>query len=61
VAYFAGAGIPVAMVSAITATGGILMLGIGLRLLKLRSVAVADMLPALVLAPLFTWLVASIL
>jgi uncharacterized membrane protein YqgA involved in biofilm formation len=61
VAYFAGAGIPAAMVSAITATGGILMLGIGLRLLKLRSVAVADMLPALVLAPLFTWLVASIL
>jgi uncharacterized membrane protein YqgA involved in biofilm formation len=49
------------MVSAITATGGILMLGIGLRLLKLRTVAVADMLPALVLAPLFTWLVASIL
>ncbi len=61
VAYFAGAGIPAAMVSAITATGGILMLGIGLRLLKIRSVAVADMLPALVLAPLFTWLVASIL
>ena len=60
IAYFAGAGIPAAMVSSITATGGILMLGIGLRLLKLRSVAVADMLPALVLAPLFTWLVSTL-
>jgi uncharacterized membrane protein YqgA involved in biofilm formation len=61
VAFFGGAGIPSAMVSSITATGGILMLGIGLRLLNLRKVAVADMLPALVLAPLFTWLVASLL
>jgi hypothetical protein len=61
IAYFGGAGIPVAMVSSITATGGILMLGIGLRLLNLRKVAVADMLPALVLAPLFTWLVASVI
>lgn len=61
VAYFGGAGIPAAMVSSITATGGILMLGIGFRLLNVRKVAVADMLPALVLAPLFTWLVSSIL
>ncbi|MFM2024991.1 MAG: hypothetical protein RLZZ56_1004 [Actinomycetota bacterium] len=61
IAYFGGAGIPVAMVSSITATGGILMLGIGLRLLNLRKIAVADMLPALVLAPLFTWLVESVL
>ena len=61
VAYFGGAGIPGAMIASITATGGILMLGIGLRLLNLRKVAVADMLPALVLAPLFTWLVSSLL
>jgi uncharacterized membrane protein YqgA involved in biofilm formation len=60
IAYFGGAGIPPAMVSSITATGGILMLGIGLRLLNLRKVAVADMLPALILAPLFTWLVSSL-
>lgn len=61
VAFFGGAGIPGAMVASITATGGILMLGIGLRLLNLRKVAVADMLPALVLVPLFTWLVSSLL
>ena len=61
VAFFGGAGIPAAMIASITATGGILMLGIGLRLLNLRKVAVADMLPALVLAPLFTWLVSSLL
>ena len=60
VAFFGGAGIPAAMIASITATGGILMLGIGLRLLNLRKVAVADMLPALVLAPLFTWLVSSL-
>lgn len=61
VAFFGGAGIPSAMIASITATGGILMLGIGLRLLNLRKVAVADMLPALVLAPLLTWLVSSLL
>ena len=61
VAFFGGSGIPAAMIASITATGGILMLGIGLRLLNLRKVAVADMLPALVLAPLFTWLVSSLL
>ncbi|MEY2737033.1 MAG: hypothetical protein RL683_151, partial [Actinomycetota bacterium] len=31
IAYFGGAGIPMEMISSITATGGILMLGIGLR------------------------------
>jgi uncharacterized membrane protein YqgA involved in biofilm formation len=59
IAYFGGAGIPMEMISSITATGGILMLGIGLRILKLREVHVADMLPALILAPLFTWLVSN--
>jgi uncharacterized membrane protein YqgA involved in biofilm formation len=61
IAYFGGAGIGPTYVAAITATGGILMLGIGLRLLNLRKVAVADMLPALVFAPLFTLLVSAIL
>jgi uncharacterized membrane protein YqgA involved in biofilm formation len=40
------------MVVEMTATGGILVIAIGLRLLELRKVAVASLLPALVIAPL---------
>jgi uncharacterized membrane protein YqgA involved in biofilm formation len=38
---------------AITATGGIILLGVALRLLDLKPVRVANFLPALVLAPIF--------
>ena len=38
------------MISATTATGGILILGLGLGLLDLKEVRVANMLPALLLA-----------
>ncbi len=40
------------MIAAMTATGGILILGLGLVLLELKEVRVANMLPALVIAPL---------
>jgi uncharacterized membrane protein YqgA involved in biofilm formation len=40
-----------AMIAAMSAVGGILIIGIGLRLLSLREVRVANLLPALVLAP----------
>jgi len=40
-----------AMIAAMSAVGGILIIGIGLRLLSLRDVRVANLLPALVLAP----------
>jgi uncharacterized membrane protein YqgA involved in biofilm formation len=40
-----------AMIAGLTAAGGVLILGIGLRLLELREVRVANLLPALVLAP----------
>lgn len=43
-----------AAIAALTATGGVLLLGVGLRLLNLRAVSVADMLPALIIAPLLT-------
>ena len=39
------------MVAAIGAVGGFLVIGIGLRLLDLRQVRVANLLPALVIAP----------
>lgn len=37
---------------AITASGGVILLGVALRLLELRAVRVASFLPALVLAPI---------
>lgn len=49
--------LPAALVSSVTATGGVLLLGVGLRLLALKLVAVGDLLPALVVAPLLTALV----
>jgi uncharacterized protein len=41
-----------AMISGTTATGGILIFGLGLGLLDLKDVRVANMLPAFLLAPL---------
>lgn len=39
-------------ISAITAVGGLLLVGIGLRLLNIKDIAIGDLLPALVIAPL---------
>ena len=40
------------MISSTTATGGVLIFGLGLGLLDLKEVRVANMLPALLFAPL---------
>jgi uncharacterized membrane protein YqgA involved in biofilm formation len=42
-----------ATILVVSATGGLILLGVGLRLLELKAVRVANLLPALVLAPLF--------
>jgi uncharacterized membrane protein YqgA involved in biofilm formation len=52
--------LPEALVSSVTATGGVLLLGVGLRLLALKAVAVGDMLPALVAAPVLTAVVQAL-
>lgn len=44
------------MIAALTAAGGLLIIGIGLRLLDLKPVRVGNLLPALVFAPLAVWL-----
>jgi uncharacterized membrane protein YqgA involved in biofilm formation len=49
-----------ALIASITATGGVLLLGVGLRLLDIRQVAVGDLLPALLIAPGLTVLVAVV-
>lgn len=52
--------LPAAEVSAISATGGLLLIGVAIRLLRLRAVPVPDLLPALLVAPILTWIVASL-
>jgi len=43
--------------AALTATGGLILVGVSLRLLRIRQIPVGDMLPGLVIAPLLTQLV----
>lgn len=59
-AFTAGSVLPGSHIAAITATGGILLLGVAIRVMGVRSIAVADMLPALVVAPLLTSLVSGL-
>lgn len=55
-----GSLLPAALIASITATGGILLMGVSLRLLQIRQVPVGDLLPALLFAPLLTLLVQAI-
>ncbi len=59
VAIFAGSFLTDAMVASITATGGVLLIGVALRILRIKSVAVGDLLPALIVAPILTVIVAQ--
>ena len=59
-AFAVGSVVSAPVISALTATGGVLLLGVGLRLLQLRQVAVGNMLPALIVAPLITLMLISI-
>ncbi len=52
--------LPEAHLAAVTATGGVLLVGVAMRLLRLREIAVADLLPALVVAPALVSLVAAL-
>lgn len=60
VGFLVGDFLPDAHLAAITATGGLLLLGVGLRLLKIKQVPVGNLLPALVVAPLLVLLVAPL-
>lgn len=59
-AFVLGSVLSGALVAALTATGGVLLLGVGLRLLNIKAVPVGDMLPALVVAPVLTAVVAGL-
>ena len=43
--------LPDGHVAALTATGGLLLVGVAMRLLRVREIPVADLLPALLVAP----------
>jgi uncharacterized membrane protein YqgA involved in biofilm formation len=45
-------------IDAITGVGGLLLIGIGLRLLAIKTIAIGDMLPALLVTPALATLVA---
>jgi uncharacterized protein len=51
--------LPDAHLAAVTAVGGLLLVGMALRLLRVREVPVADLLPALLVAPLLVATVAA--
>ena len=51
--------LPEAHIDALTAAGGLLLVGVALRLLRIREVPVADLLPALVVAPALVQIVAT--
>lgn len=59
--FLVGDFLPDAHLAAITATGGLLLLGVGLRLLRIKMVPVGNLLPALLVAPLLVQLVAALL
>jgi uncharacterized protein len=48
-----------AALAAVTAAGGLMLVGVAFRLLRIREIAVADLLPGLVVAPILVEVVAS--
>ena len=51
--------LPDAHIAVVTAAGGLLLVGVALRLLRIREIPVADLLPALLVAPLLLTAVAA--
>lgn len=56
-----GSVLPAAQLDALTATGGVILLGLGVRLLGVKAIPLADLLPALVVAPVGVAIVGAIL
>jgi uncharacterized membrane protein YqgA involved in biofilm formation len=45
---------PAAQIDSLTATGGVILLGLGFRLSGIKAIQIGDLLPALLVAPLLT-------
>lgn len=61
IGFLVGDVLPLAHIDALTATGGILLMGLSMRLMDVKQVPVGDLLPALVFAPLLVSLAGMIL
>lgn len=55
-----GSLVPDAHIATLTVVGGLLLIGIAVRLLRIRDIPVGDLLPALAVAPLLTWAVGAL-
>lgn len=55
-----GAALPEAHLLALTATGGLMLIALSLRLLNIRAIPVGNLLPALVIAPLLVSLAQAV-
>jgi uncharacterized membrane protein YqgA involved in biofilm formation len=60
IGWFAGNILEPYQIDAMTICGGLMLIGIGLRLLDIKRIAVGNLLPALFLAPLIATLTASL-
>ncbi|MFZ0140824.1 MAG: DUF554 domain-containing protein [Aeromicrobium sp.] len=55
-----GSVLPEAHLFALTATGGLVLIGVAVRLLDLKTIPVADLLPALIFAPVLTQIAVAV-
>lgn len=59
-AYYFGNFFSVAITQAISSTGGVLLIGLGISMLDIKKISVVNMLPAIIVAPLLIWLITII-
>ena len=60
IGFFAGSVLEQYQIDAMTISGGLMLVGIGLRLLNIKKISVANLLPALVIAPVLATVLHSI-
>ena len=60
IGFFAGSVLEQYQIDAMTICGGLMLVGIGLRLLNIKKISVANLLPALVIAPVLATVLHSI-
>jgi uncharacterized protein len=53
--------LPAAQVDALTATGGVILLGLGIRLMGIKQVPIGDFIPAILAAPALVAVVAALI
>jgi uncharacterized membrane protein YqgA involved in biofilm formation len=59
--FWLGNVLPQAHLDALTATGGVILLGLGLRLMNIKQVPIGDFLPSLIVAPVLVAALAPLL